>query len=141
MRYVLVLVLAIIGSGMVWIRVAPSDPAVWHRQPDAREPGDYPQTGGFEAVRRADGPNAVAALHEVILATPRTRVLDGSVEAGMMTYVTRSRIMGFPDYTTVTLRGDVVSIWGRLRFGNSDLGVNRARIEGWLAKVPGFSGP
>ena len=31
--------------------------------------------------------------------------------------------------------GDVLKIYGRLRFGRSDLGVNKARVEGWLAAL------
>jgi len=50
----------------------------------------------------------------------------------MITYVTRSRVFGFPDYTTVRQAGPQLEIYGRLRFGRSDLGVNAARIDGWL---------
>jgi uncharacterized protein (DUF1499 family) len=53
----------------------------------------------------------------------------------MVTYVTRSRVMGFPDYTTVRQAGDMVEIYGRLRFGKSDLGVNAARIDRWLRRL------
>ncbi len=134
-------VLLVVVLAMAWIRLAPSDPAVWHQQPEGRELGDHDAAGGFEAVRRIDDAGALAALQQVILATPRTRLLAGSIEDGLATYVTRSRIVGFPDYTTVAVRDDVVSIRGRLRFGRSDLGVNRARIVGWLKKVDGFSGP
>jgi uncharacterized protein (DUF1499 family) len=31
--------------------------------------------------------------------------------------------------------GDMLQIHGRLRFGKSDLGVNAARIDGWLRQL------
>ena len=74
-------------------------------------------------------------MDRIILATPRTEVLEGSVEAGKRTYVTRSQWMGFPDYTTVMQNEDVLELHARLRFGQSDLGVNKARVEDWLAQL------
>ena len=79
------------------------------------------------------------ALDAIIMATPRTRRLAGSVEDGQITYVTRSRILGMPDYTTIAARpaegGASVAIYGRLRFGKADLGVNKARIDRWLTQL------
>ena len=88
-----------------------------------------------EFVEDALGPEGLARLDAIIRATPRTKVLAGAVAEGMITYVSRTRWMGFPDYTTVQRDGDVLKIYGRLRFGRSDLGVNKARVEGWLAAL------
>ena len=68
-------------------------------------------------------------------ATPRTQHLAGTVEEGMVTYITRSLVFGFPDYTTARLQGDRIEIHSRLRFGQSDMGVNAARLESWLAQL------
>jgi uncharacterized protein (DUF1499 family) len=61
------------------------------------------------------------------------------VEEGRITYMTRSLVFGFPDYTTVTTvpagDGAQVVAYGRLRFGSSDMGVNRERLESWLAQL------
>lgn len=78
------------------------------------------------------GENGLERLDDIIRETPRTRIVAGSVEQGMVTYETRSAMFGFPDYTTVRRNGSRIEIFGRLRFGASDLGVNAARIEGWL---------
>ena len=75
------------------------------------------------------------ALHRIILETPRTEVLAGAPSEGRVTYITRSMWFGFPDYTTVQLEDDGLEIYGRLRFGQSDQGVNRARVEGWLDRI------
>ena len=51
------------------------------------------------------------------------------------TYVTRTKFMGFPDYTTARQDGDFLKVYARLRFGRSDLGVNGARIADWLLQM------
>ncbi len=134
MRFVLILVLVLIAAGMAYIRLAPSDPEVWHVAPEAREPGDYPGEGSFVAVREA-GEDALASLDAVAMAAPRTVRLAGAPEEGMVTWVSRSRVMGFPDYTTAIYRDGVLTVEGRLRFGRSDFGVNQARIEAWLEEA------
>ncbi|EBA09778.1 DUF1499 domain-containing protein [Sagittula stellata] len=124
-------VLCVIG-GLAWIRFAPSDPAYWNVDPHVT--ADQDLADGVR--RRIPGGEAVfERLNGIILATPRTDVLAGSVADGQVTYVTRSKWMGFPDYTTVKLNGDVLELWARLRFGRSDMGVNRDRVEGWLAQL------
>lgn len=145
MRAVL-LVLILLVAAMAYIRLAPSDPARWHRFTSPKAPGLYPGAGSFE-VRRVvvSDPKTVfdLVLHQ-IEATPRTRLLTGGPEEGFVTYMTRSALWGFPDYTTAYLtRNDAqagglttLTIHGRLRFGHADLGVNRARIEAWLAALP-----
>lgn len=133
-RYVVVLVtiIALLAIVVGYIRLAPSDPADWHQMPAFTEDADLP--GGV--MRIVDtGPGGLARLAEVALATPRTTRLAGSVDDGMMTFVTRSRVWGFPDYTTARQVGDMLEIYGRLRFGRSDFGVNIARVDGWIADL------
>ncbi|PWE37157.1 DUF1499 domain-containing protein [Pelagicola sp. LXJ1103] len=91
-----------------------------------------PRAGGHLWRGTIAGPGALARVDAVIRDTPRTKVIAGSVESGMVSYQTRSALWGFPDYTTLRGDGDLVEINSRLRFGQSDLGVNRARIKGWL---------
>ena len=62
-------------------------------------------------------------------------VFAGSVAEGRVTYVTRTKWIGFPDYTTAEQHDDVLRVWGRLRFGRSDFGVNKARVDRWLADL------
>lgn len=126
-----ILVLAVV-AGLAWIRLAPSDPADWHVDPMVT--ADQDLAGGVR--RRIDGDEAVLAmLDRIILATPRTELLAGSVDEGRLTYVTRSQWMGFPDYTTVQQSDDSIEIFARLRFGQSDMGVNKARVDGWLDQL------
>ena len=122
-------ILIVVAGALAYVRLAPSDPARWHEIPEEITYRDL--EGG--AMRRVDGD--LAALDTIIRDTPRTRVLAGSLEEGMVTYVTRSRVFGFPDYTTVRQAGETLEIYGRLRFGSSDLGVNAARIDRWLERL------
>lgn len=73
------------------------------------------------------------------LATPGVTILAGTVAEGHVTYIARSRVVGFPDYISVVAYpqdgGTALAIYGRLRFGRSDFGVNRKRAQRWLAAL------
>jgi len=124
-----------------WVRLAPSDPARWH-VPVAAEPGPadqvVPRTGAATlllSTARGTPAEVLAKLDAIALATPRTQRLAGSVEEGRITWITRSALWGFPDYTTAEIRPNGVLVHARLRFGQSDLGVNAARLTDWLSRL------
>jgi uncharacterized protein (DUF1499 family) len=75
-------------------------------------------------------------INDIALSEPRTTLLAGSVAALQATYVARTRWIGFPDYITIRAipagDGATLAILSRLRFGGSDLGMNRARLGRWL---------
>lgn len=149
-RYVFFILLAIVAVDL-YVRLAPARVATWHVDPlAANAPRGNgwlvrPEGGNAAGKVRAVAPAALlAALDKIIRATPRTRVLAGSVGEGKVTYVTRSALWGFPDYTTVATvaagggaagGGAAPVIYARLRFGRRDGGVNKARVEGWLAQL------
>lgn len=126
---VLLLVVFIVLAFAIYVRIAPSDPARWHVAPAI----DQDATASTGAVRVLTAPqDDFVRLDQIIRATPRTRVLAGSVAEGQVTYITRSRLWGFPDYTTVDFRQGRLRLFGRLRFGANDLGVNAARMDAWI---------
>ncbi|UYV38892.1 DUF1499 domain-containing protein [Rhodobacteraceae bacterium D3-12] len=114
---------------VAYIRFAPSDPGYWHVMPEEVVHKAF-DAGVIRVVET--GSDGLARLDPVARGWPRTRVLAGSVEEGMITYVTRTALWGFPDYTTVRQAGGQMQIYARLRFGRKDFGVNRARVEAWL---------
>ncbi|WP_375262731.1 DUF1499 domain-containing protein [Palleronia sp.] len=119
---------AALGLG-IWVRsIAP--PARYHDRFAVPE-ADTQTEGGFIAVRRTDE-KGFARLVETIAATPRSGRLAGQVEDGHVSFVTRTRIMGFPDVTNVLRTEKGVAIRGHLVVGKGDMGVNRRRIERWL---------
>ncbi len=141
------LVLLVLLAGvMVYIRFAPTDVARWHVDPVA---APVPAMNGWllrdgdgsapSPVFAADPVAVLAALDAVAMATPRTARVAGSPAEGRITWVTRTRLMGYPDYTTATAvagaDGTRLVILGRQRFGSGDWGVNRARIEDWVARL------
>ena len=150
-----------------YVRLAPSDPAVWHvgaalSLPDAAGGGAGGGTGGGTgggpalaatdgAVAMPGGAYAVLPLAGTDAATllgqldsaaqtfARTTLLAGTPEEGRMTWITRSRIFGFPDYTTADAvtsdLGNHLIIIARQRFGREDMGVNLIRLKAWLAQL------
>ena len=144
----LLLALAILLGGVAaYVRLAPSDPARWHTDPGdaALAPSDRgflvrPEGGDAPGLVYDRTPEALLAEFDAIArSAPRTRVVAGSVGEGRITYVTRSALWGFPDYTTVATipaeGGARLVIHARSRFGGNDWGVNRARVEAWLARL------
>jgi len=124
----LIAVIFVLGglAFVAFVRLSPSDPARWHLPVEARE--STVMAGG--AVRVVPGEaRGFARLHAAFMDLPRTQVLTGRVEEGRITYVTRSRLIGFPDYTTIEIDGGEIRAFARLRFGQSDLGVNAARLD------------
>lgn len=148
----LILMFLFVGLA-AYIRLAPTDVQAVHIDPT--DPALRPGDGRFLVRDGADlaspvftsAPQAVLAkLAEIADASPRTRILAGSPDEGRMTFMTRSALMGFPDYTTVAVvaegeTGARLVIYARLRFGRSDLGVNKARVEGWLAALAASDTP
>lgn len=81
-----------------------------------------------------------AAMVKVILSEPRIALVHRNDTALIERYVQRSALFGFPD--TVVVRyvekpGDrsTLAMYSRSQFGHSDLGVNKGRLERWLAKL------
>lgn len=51
-------------------------------------------------------------------------------------FVARSWLMNFPDLVTVQVTPDSrLILWSRSIYGESDLGVNRARLAAWLSAL------
>lgn len=136
-------ILLLFCAAVAYVRLSPLDPDRWHRAldvaPDAPNGTVFDVSPGHAAFRADYDVPALQLLQEfeaVALATPRTARFAGSPGDGMITYVTRSRVIGFPDLTTVTATPNngktTLVAHGRLRFGVSDLGVNAARIGGWI---------
>lgn len=147
MTYALLVVAVLVLGFAIYVRTAPSDVPVWHVDPlTVREhstlnswliaPG-----GDAEPVTFDLPPDQIAArLDAITAATPRTVLLGG--EGFHKTWVTRSALWGFPDYTSVRLSptesgGTSLSLFARSRFGKGDMGVNRKRVDDWLGQLAG----
>jgi uncharacterized protein (DUF1499 family) len=76
----------------------------------------------------------------VIASEVRTTRVHADEAALTERYVQRSALLEFPD--TIVLRyleqpdnRSTVAMYSRSQLGRSDLGVNKARIERWIAKL------
>lgn len=138
--YLLLVLLAGLAAVAGYVRLAPHDVARWHVAPRADGPwGEVVAGEGWASLRLETGlaRELLARLDSVARTTPRTTRLAGSVEEGRITWVTRSALWGFPDYTTAEARSDGLHVLARLRFGGGDMGVNAARLRVWRDALEG----
>ena len=143
---------ALIGVGLIaafgvaYVRYAPLYPNQWHVDPATVErtgkPNDFLMAGGGDqppAVFAADVVTVAAALDAVVASEPATFVMAGAASDGFVTYVQRSKLMGFPDMISITIQpvegGTMMNAYARARDGHSDLGVNAARMTRWIAAL------
>jgi hypothetical protein len=80
------------------------------------------------------------AWDEMLAEQPRLQVLRRDVTNVQIDYVQRTRLLRFPDLVTVRFvpiddTHSTVAIYSRSVYGQSDMGVNRIRVEEWLARV------
>ncbi|WP_366141430.1 DUF1499 domain-containing protein [uncultured Shimia sp.] len=134
MTLVWILLLAFLGV-FAFVRLAPSDPNVWHVDPSS----SVDKTFRNGVIRRiSTGTGGLRRMDSVITSDPRSAVLAGAVDEGKVTYISRTRMMGFPDYTTVIQDGEDLVIYARSRFGRKDFDVNRKRVERWIAALTAY---
>lgn len=133
-----VLLSLLIGLAAVaaWARTLDVPAQRYHRTDVPDSSGDYPIKNGFTAVREVGKPAAaLEALSGVAGAAARTMRLAGSPELEHVSYVTRSRVFGFPDVTNIWTSDGRVHVQGRSVVGRGDMGVNRRRVTDWMARA------
>ncbi len=147
-----VLLLLVLGAG-IFVRTASHDPAVWHVDPLVAANPETPNfhrvappgtaadaTTSVSPVFRASPAELAQSVDRFAMAQPLVERVGGSPEEGFVTYVQRTPMVRYPDYISVKVvdLGDgtsALAILSRSRFGKSDLGVNKARMESWLAGI------
>jgi uncharacterized protein (DUF1499 family) len=150
LKYASLLILVLVVGFLAYVRFAPLDAATWHVDPMTAPtpetpnswriaaPGQEPGSAGqMSPVYRASAAELMAAFDKVALAEPLTERLAGAPGDPYVTYVQRTPRVRYPDYISVRAvdLGDgtsALSVLSRSRFGKSDLGVNKARMEAWL---------
>lgn len=153
---IIVIIVVALAFTMYRFVSASHDPAVWHVDPQVAEmpltPNFYlvaPQEVMVATVSReapqysTDVPIVAKAFHEFIIRQSNIAVVAGSVDEGWITYVQRTPVLRIPDYITFKFLpledgASTVIIYSRSRFGYGDMGVNQARVDGWLESVASF---
>lgn len=148
----ILLVLVLLAAGaMLYVRFAPLDAPTWHVDPVTAPTPQSPNSFRVLAPGGTPGPQEMlspvyavppaelmAAFDRMALAQPRTLRLEGTPDGTThVTYVQRTPLVAYPDYVSVRAvpvgeGQSALVILSRSRFGESDLGVNRARIAQWL---------
>jgi uncharacterized protein (DUF1499 family) len=98
------------------------------------------QTDGEAPVFDVSVSKLRAEWDELIAEQPRVEVLRRDLTNEQVDYVQRSRLLRFPDLITVRFlpvddTHATVAIYSRSIYGKGDMGVNRARVEEWLARL------
>ncbi len=117
------------------------------RRPNAYAVGPASGPGDFDAAAPEydlDAASLGQAFDAVAMAEPRVRRIAGAPGDPWVSYEQRSRFLRFPDYVSVRFLdlGEgraTLAVLSRSRFGYSDLGVNRQRVEKWLAGLAAFA--
>ncbi|SEQ25139.1 Uncharacterized conserved protein, DUF1499 family [Loktanella sp. DSM 29012] len=134
---IVVVIFVAVLAFAAYVRLSPTDVARFHVAPAATEPTDMTGENSFTAARFIT--TAPQGMLQAFVTLSETRddttLVAGSVAENLLTFETRSRLMGYPDYTTVTVTDDaepLLVIHAQSRFGKSDMGVNQARVREWL---------
>lgn len=148
--YILLLIVLLVAGFLLYVRLAGHDPSVWHvdpaTAPTPATPNSYrvvppgtavPESGRASPVYAATPAELMAAFEAHALAQPDTIRLAGGAEDGFVTFVQRTPLVKYPDYISVRAVSvgegqSALVILSRSRFGKSDMGVNKARIDSWL---------
>ncbi len=75
--------------------------------------------------------------NEIISKQPRIQLLYSNRQQNTMTYIQRSKLFRFPDYIYVRLIAlsndqTTIALYSRSKYGHSDFGVNKKRLQQWL---------
>jgi uncharacterized protein (DUF1499 family) len=84
--------------------------------------------------------NLFALVQQIAASQPRTFPASLYADQLQAHYVVRSAVFNFPDQVMVQVRkdgpdGSDLIVYSRSVYGESDLGVNRKRVETWLATL------
>ncbi|MEO0358639.1 MAG: DUF1499 domain-containing protein [Pseudomonadota bacterium] len=121
-------------AGTAFVRLSPI--AARHFDSRAVDPlaGAKIRPGGYRTAIAPLTQTDQDRLFAEILATPRTTERSTDLPNTRI-FVHRSMIWGFADVTHVILADDQWIIDSHLVLGQSDMGVNKRRIEGWLITI------
>jgi uncharacterized protein (DUF1499 family) len=114
----------------------PATPNSYRLAPDGAPAG----TDGVAPTFAVSAASLAGTFDRVARAEARVEIVAGSTEERHVTYVQRSAVFAFPDYVSVAFRDlddgrSTLAVFSRARIGKSDLGVNKKRVDRWLARV------
>ena len=146
---VLLICLLICFLLFTYIRFSKVDQSIWHLDPDSIT---YINANNSFLLNHKNkgaetfniGANALFNnLNDIILNDNCEKVF-GDINLGLITYVCRSKVFGFPDYISISVKKldfnkSSISVFSRSRFGRYDFGKNKQRIQKWLTELKNLS--
>jgi uncharacterized protein (DUF1499 family) len=141
----------IAGPDRVWSLFGPADlgPVAFETLQRRSTPNDAlacpPNVCGAKAdivppIYAVGAADLARAFDKAVASEPRLTLVATSDQGASRRYIQRSRLLGFPD--TIVVRfferaggHSTLALYSRSQLGKGDLGVNRARIERWLAEI------
>ena len=139
MTTLLTLCAIVIVIALLWIRYAPINSDDWHVDPAEVE---FSGNHGLKMIGReaprfvGDAEAVLETFTEIARGEPNTRILEGDADEGMMTFVSRSKILGLAEVITVKAVAEgartKLSIASRPRFTFSGRGTTEERMDRWL---------
>lgn len=137
-------VLYILGFAAVFLvllRLVPVDSEEFHEDPaEADTRRSEVRLIGREAPRYpVDAETMLETLKSIATNSWHVAVAEGSVDEGMITFVARSKLLGFRDFITVKgtdeAGGSKLAVFARPRVNGYDWGANVRRLDRWLAEL------
>jgi uncharacterized protein (DUF1499 family) len=128
-----------------YIRFSKVDKNIWHLDPDIITLKNESNSFLLQSdIREAETFNIDVnflfnTLNNIII-NDNCEKIFGNINQGLVTYVCRSKVFGFPDYVsisfkTVDVKRSSISIFSRSRFGRYDFGKNKQRVQKWLTEL------
>lgn len=131
---------ALCGAAL-WLRLTPVSVDAYHRMgTEQHAEGDWRDGEGFEAVRQVPAPRAtLQELVKIAGASAGTTLLEGTAEEGLVTFVTRSPLLGLPEITNLWIEGNRIHLRGHAAVLDFGLGVEASRAEDrirqWMSRA------
>ncbi len=141
MTTVITIIIVVLLLILAYVRFAPINIDALHQDPatlaSSGKPNEYRKTSPVFDMTTSE---LTKMFDDFVLSQPRVKRVAGSVGQQMITYVQRTKIIRYPDYITIKVtpagtEQSQLEIFSRSRFGYSDLGVNKQRIDGWLLQL------
>jgi len=127
---------------LIIVRFFPVDTEPFHEDPaEPDRKRSEVRLIGREAPRfSGEADDVLEAFRQIALSERGVRVVEGSVDEGMVTFVARSKVFGFRDFITVKAVGEAggltkLSVFARPRVNFYDWGVNARRLDRWLGEL------
>lgn len=141
----------LIAPSLVWSWFGPADlgPVAFERLERRTTPNDAlacppglcpARSDVVPPVFTVDAPALRKAMDAILATEPKLVRVDSGEAADIARYVQRSARLEFPDTIVVRYldRPDgrsTLALYARSQIGRSDFGVNKARLERWLARL------